>query len=247
MNHASSDQIHFIHNTTLYLFLYVFVQATYYLIWLFFTNKNIIKFLTKLQNIILKKYCQQFKSPEYLDICKNIEELQLKIKKYNKLIERNKKENSHLNSYDLLLLNGKYTRKLLKEEQQLNIYMQQLHEQNKNNYIALAWDALLQFFSSTDKVVSILRRQICISIIFLSFILLFNVNFEIPIFKINLNMWFKRNVQIEASDKNPNGLLSLMYGYNIANFFFMTMKDNFYSIFIKLPAENKTKKNSILF
>ncbi|VEV57185.1 conserved Plasmodium protein, unknown function [Plasmodium vinckei vinckei] len=247
MNHASSDQIHFIHNTTLYLFLYVFVQATYYLIWLFFTNKNVIKFLKKLQNEILKKYCQHFKSPEYLDICKNIEELQLKIKKYNKLIERNKKENSHLNNYDLLLLNGKYTRKILKEEQQLNTYMQQLHEQNKNNYIILAWNALLDFFSSTDKVVSILRRQICISIIFLSFIILFNVNVEIPLFKININKWFKRNVQIEASDKNPNGLLSLMYGYNIANFFFMTIKENFSSIFIKLPTENKTKKNSILF
>ncbi|CDU18761.1 conserved Plasmodium protein, unknown function [Plasmodium yoelii] len=247
MNHASSDQIYFIHNTTLYLFLYAFVQVTYYLIWLFFTNKNIIKFLTRLQNKILKKYCQYFKSSEYLDICKNIEELQLKIKKYNKLIERNKKENSHLNSYDLLLLNGKYTRKLLKEEQTLNIYMQQLNDQNKNNYIVLTWNALLQFFSSTDKITSILRRQLCISIIFLSFIFLFNVNFEIPLFKINLNMWFKRNIQIEESDKNPNGLLSFMYGYNIANFFFMTMKENLSNIFIKLPIENKTKKNSIFF
>ncbi|SBS84643.1 hypothetical protein POVCU2_0027170 [Plasmodium ovale curtisi] len=144
-------------------------------------------------------YCHYVKSANYLQINNSIELLQRKIKKYNKVIEENKKANKHLNEYDLLILNGKYTRKVLKEKKNLEELMDVLREENKYDYFIHTWDALISFFSSKNTIMNVIRTQICMVVIFLLLTRFANRNFEVPCLRIHSNLWFRRNFRIAST------------------------------------------------
>ncbi|SCQ16602.1 conserved Plasmodium protein, unknown function [Plasmodium ovale] len=242
MKDQTSDVTYVLHNSTLYLLLYMFMQITHYMFHLVCTNKFLTMSFYKVQKKVRKMYCHYVKSANYLQINNSIELLQRKIKKYNKVIEENKKANKHLNEYDLLILNGKYTRKVLKEKKNLEELMDVLREENKYDYFIHTWDALISFFSSKNTIMNVIRTQICMVVIFLLLTRFANRNFEVPCLRIHSNLWFRRNFRIASTEPCSSNMLTFLYGYNTAHLFISTMRQNISSLFIKPKKKKKMKE-----
>ncbi|CRH00609.1 conserved Plasmodium protein, unknown function [Plasmodium relictum] len=171
------------------------------------------------------------RSALYNDINKQIETLQKKIEKYNKIIDENNKKNKHLSEYDLLILNGKYTRKVLKEEKNLNELKEMKKNDNKNNYFSKISDTIILCLCSKNKLIRHIKNQIYVVFIFLILNYFTNNNLRESCLKIHSHLKFQNNFKITPSDPCRNNLLHFLGGYNITNLFFFTMKQNFINLF----------------
>ncbi|SBT70754.1 conserved Plasmodium protein, unknown function [Plasmodium malariae] len=237
MENISNDVNYVFHNSTLYLLLYAFVQVACYLAHSIRTNEIVVFYFLKLHKKIRKTYCYYMKSNKYQETSKKIETLKKKIKKYNKLIDENKNSNKHLNEYDLIILNGKYTRKVLKEENNLNDLMKILEEENKNDYLIHTCNTLLAFLFSKNTLVLFF---------FLSFKYFATDHLEIPSLNMHSCLWFKRNFKIiYATEPCSNSLFDFLYGYNTAQLFFFTIKQNLGSLFVITKQKQEKKKKAM--
>ncbi|CRG97836.1 conserved Plasmodium protein, unknown function, partial [Plasmodium gallinaceum] len=199
MGNVINDYIYIFHNSTLYIFLYILIQILLFILNTIGNNKYVQNFFFKLTKKIKKFYNYYMKSAHYNDISKKIEISQKKIEKYNKIIDENKKKNKHLNEYDLMILNGKYTRKVLKEEKILNELIKIINNENKNNYFTKISDTILLFLYSKNILIRHIKTQIYVVIIFL--ILNYFVNNELreSCLKIHSHLKFKNNFKIIPS------------------------------------------------
>ncbi|EUD68184.1 hypothetical protein C922_01202 [Plasmodium inui San Antonio 1] len=195
-----SDVTYVLHNSTLYLLLYAVVQLGQWLLRIVWANKLVKTSFLKYHRKIKKYYCQYTKSPEYQDITKQIETVQKKIKKYKKLIEANKKSNKNMNEYDLLILNGKYTRKILKEEKNMNDLRNLLEQENPGDYLFHTCDVISSLVTSTGSFVNIVRTQITVALLFLSLKYLSCRNSQVPYVPAETDLWFGEHFKIVSTE-----------------------------------------------
>ncbi|CAG9475095.1 conserved Plasmodium protein, unknown function [Plasmodium vivax] len=234
-----SDVTYVVHNSTLYLLLYAVVQLGQYLLQILWTNKLVKTSLLKYHRKIKKSYCLYTKSPEYQDISNQIENVQKKIKKYKKLIEANKKLNKNMNEYDLLILNGKYTRKILKEEKNINDLRNALEQENQGDYLFHTCDVISSLVTSTGAFVNIVRTQITVALLFLSLKYLSRRNAQVPYAPADTDLWFGERFKIVSTEPCAQNLVNLLYGYNTAHVVFLTLRQSLSSLFVKSDAKLK--------
>ncbi|GAW81495.1 hypothetical protein, conserved [Plasmodium gonderi] len=235
-----NDVMYVLHNSTLYFLLYAAVQISQYIFHILYNNKVIQTYFFKYQKKIKKTYCQYTKSSEYQDISNKIEHLKKKIKKYTKLIEENKKSNKHMNEYDLLILNGKFTRKLLKEEKNLNDLNNLLEQENQGDYLFHACDILSSLVTSNSVLANVLRTQITVTFLFLYLKYLSCQNAKLSHVSTEMDIWFGKHFKIISTEPWANNLINLLYGYNTAHVVFLTLKQNVSNLFIKSEVKMKT-------
>ncbi|GAB67006.1 hypothetical protein PCYB_103560 [Plasmodium cynomolgi strain B] len=234
-----SDVTYVLHNSTLYLLLYLVVQLGQYLLQTLWTNKLVKTSFLKYHRKIKKSYCQYTKSAEYHDITNQIENVQKKIKKYKKLIEANKKSNKNMNEYDLLILNGKYTRKILKEEKNMNDLINILEQENQGDYLFHTCDVISSLVTSTSAFVNVVRTQITVALLFLSLKYLSCRNAQVPYVPAETDLWFGEHFKIVSTEPCAQNLVNLLYGYNTAHLVFLTLRQSLSSLFVKSDVKLK--------
>ncbi|SOV20130.1 conserved Plasmodium protein, unknown function [Plasmodium sp. gorilla clade G2] len=245
MESHSNTVSYVVHSSTIYLCFYLIIKIIVFLSSYIVENKFFKLGLNKIYNNVKKIYYRYMNNSEYCKINDNIEIIEKKIKKYNKIIEQNKKENQHLSEYDLLILNGKYTRKLMKEQNELNQLIkikETQQEESKNNIFFKIFYNFLIFLTSTNKFIKLLRIQIVILLLFLIVKYNFQNKWKDSCLQIHSQLIFKKNFQFISSDICNNNLFTFLCGYNMTHFFFMTMKYNCEIIYSILLKEEKKKK-----
>ncbi|SOV76706.1 conserved Plasmodium protein, unknown function [Plasmodium reichenowi] len=245
MESHSNTVTYVVHSSTVYLSFYLIIKIIVFIFSYVLENKFCKFGLNKIYNKVKKIYYRYMESSEYSKINDNIEIIEKKIKKYNKIIDQNKKENKHLSEYDLLILNGKYTRKLMKEQNELNQLIKSKEaqqEQSKNNMFFKIFDKTCIFLTSTNKFIKLLRIQIVVILLFLIVKYNFKNKWEDLCLQIQSELIFKRNFQFISSDSCKNNLYTFLCGYNMTHFFFMTVKHNCGILYSKLLKDEKKKK-----
>ncbi|VWU51017.1 conserved protein, unknown function [Hepatocystis sp. ex Piliocolobus tephrosceles] len=231
MENSTNYTIYVLHSSTLYLILYAYVQVIFYLMHVIFTSKLFQLYFLKIKKLVKIKYIQYFKSAEYQDIYNKIVSVQKKIKKYNKIIEQNKEENKHLSGYDMLLLNGKYTRIVLKEKKKLDILFTAKQEQNKNISSINLWNIIHTFFCSNIFLITHIRKQIYIVLIFLCFKFFLSHDLNTSYIKMYSPLGLEQSFRILFKEPFLRNILNFLYNYNIARLFVTTMNQHLKSIF----------------
>ncbi|SOV74304.1 conserved Plasmodium protein, unknown function [Plasmodium sp. gorilla clade G3] len=245
MESPSNTITYVVHSSTVYLFSYLIIKIIVFIFSYILGNKFCKHGLNKFYNKMKKISYRYMKSSEYCKINDNIEIIEKKIKKYNKIIDHNKKENKHLSEYDLLILNGKYTRKLMKEQNELNHLIKNKEiqqEQSKNNMFFKIFDKICIFLTSSNKFLKLLRIQIMVILLFLIVKYNFKNKWKDLCLQIQSQLIFKRNFQFISSDLCKNNLFTFLCGYNMTHFFFLTVKHNCEILYFKLLKDEKKKK-----
>ncbi|SPJ08906.1 conserved Plasmodium protein, unknown function [Plasmodium sp. DRC-Itaito] len=245
MESHSNTITYVVHSSTVYLFFYLIIKIIVFIFSYILENKFCKLGLNKIYDKVKKTYYGYMESSEYCKINDKIEIIEKKIKKYNKIIDQNKKENKHLSEYDLLILNGKYTRKLMKEQNELKQLIKSKEiqqEQSKNNRFFKIFHKICIFLTSPNKFIKLLRIQIAVILLFLIVKYNFKNKWEHLCLQIQSKLMFKRNFELTSSDLCKNNLYTFLCGYNMTHFFFMTIKHNCEILCSKLLKDEKKKK-----